>query len=48
VFPATSADKPDQAPICFTSVGEGYLGFVGSVNTEEESTSVILALCNLA
>lgn len=45
VFPSTSAHNPAQAPVLFTSVGSGYLGYIGDVNAEEETTSVILTMC---
>jgi hypothetical protein len=47
VFGPESAHTPDQAPVLFTSVGDGFLGYVGDVNAEEGTTSVILAMCNL-
>lgn len=47
VFAPESAHTPDQTPVCFTSVGNGFLGYVGDVNAEEETTWVILTMCNL-
>lgn len=36
-----------QAAAAFEQVGTGYLGWIGDVNTEEESTQLVLAMCNL-
>ncbi|MCJ1408151.1 hypothetical protein MMC19_002224 [Ptychographa xylographoides] len=48
VFPSMPVDDLDQAPVAFTKVGKGFLGYVGDVNSEEESTAVVLAMLNLA
>ena len=34
-----------QTPIVFAKVGEGWLGYVGDVNNEAGSQSVVLAMC---
>ncbi|KAI9781790.1 MAG: hypothetical protein M1816_002180 [Peltula sp. TS41687] len=36
-----------QAPVAFTKVGEGFLGYIGDVNSMEETTSVVLAMFDL-
>lgn len=36
-----------QSPVCWTKVGEGWIGYIGDYNCEEESTAVILAMCGL-
>ena len=46
VFPPDSAHDLGQAPIVFTALGKGYLGYVGDVNQEKHTTAVILAMCN--
>jgi hypothetical protein len=44
VFAATSAHKA-QAPVVFSPYYEGYVGYVGDVNSEKGSTAVVLAMC---
>lgn len=46
VFSATSVDLT-PTPVAFASIGRGYLGFVGDVNTEIGSNAVIMAMCGL-
>ena len=46
VFPSEPVDV-EQTPVAFAPVGEGWLGYVGDVNTEEGSDAVILAMCGL-
>lgn len=46
VFPPERVDTK-QTPVAFTRYGEGWLGYVGDVNTEEGSDEVILAMCGL-
>jgi hypothetical protein len=43
---ASTVDLP-HVPVAYTRVGDGFLGYVGDVNAEEESTSVILAMLRL-
>lgn len=46
-FPAPqSAHKPDQAPVIFTSFCNGYIGYIGDVNQEDETTDVVIGLCS--
>lgn len=40
-------DKSGQAAVAFGSVGKGYLGWIGDVNSEEELDPVYLALLGL-
>jgi hypothetical protein len=44
--PQSPAHRPDQAPVIFTSFGNGYLGYIGDVNQENETSDVIIALCS--
>jgi len=37
-----------ESPVLFTSIGKGYLGYIGDVNGEEEEGKVILTMCNLS
>ena len=37
----------EQTPVVFAKVGEGWLGYVGDVNNETESQTVVLAMCGL-
>lgn len=37
----------NEAPVVYTRVGRGYLGYIGDVNGEEESTNVILSMLGL-
>ncbi|KAJ7449559.1 hypothetical protein FB451DRAFT_748310 [Mycena latifolia] len=45
------ADKfpvdPAEAPCAYSPVGQGYFGYVGDVNNEEDSTRVILAMIRI-
>jgi hypothetical protein len=47
VFPSEPVKNREQAPVAFTAVGEGWLGYVGDANAETESDAVILAMCGL-
>lgn len=40
-------EDPENAPVAFSTVGKGYVGYIGDVNAEEETTAVVLALCHL-
>lgn len=46
VFAAAPVDTA-QTPVVFAKVGEGWLGYVGDVNNEAGSQSVVLAMCGL-
>ena len=48
VFSPRSVHGRGQYPILFKGVGEGYLGYMGDVNPEEEDTPVILAMCGIS
>lgn len=37
----------DQAAVAMAPLGEGKIGYVGDVNNEEETRTVILAMCGL-
>ncbi|KAF4544425.1 Transcription factor [Lasiodiplodia theobromae] len=47
VFTAESIEDREQTPVAWARVGEGWVGYVGDVNAEEESDEVILAMCGL-
>ena len=47
VFAPTSAQFTEQAPVIFTTLGKGYVGYIGDVNAEDLSTPVVLGMCNL-
>ena len=36
-----------NAPVAYTRIGDGFLGYIGDVNAEKESTGVILAMLRL-
>ena len=44
--PGPIEDKA-EAPVVFSKVGEGFLGYTGDVNAEEETTVVVLAMLGL-
>ncbi|KAL2009314.1 hypothetical protein VTN00DRAFT_7508 [Thermoascus crustaceus] len=46
VFPRCAGDR-EQTPVAFTAFDQGWVGYVGDVNTEEGSDEVILAMCGL-
>ena len=37
----------NECPAAWTRVGQGYLGYVGDVNDEEESTRLVLEMCGI-
>ena len=41
-----SAYRPDEAPAIFKSFGSGYLGYIGDVNLDEETTDVVDTMYN--
>ena len=40
-------DDLDEAPVAFTKLKNGFLGYVGDVNSEIESTDVVLAMLGM-
>jgi hypothetical protein len=44
---APSPVDPSHVPVAYTRIGDGFLGYIGDVNAEEGSTSVILAMLRL-
>jgi hypothetical protein len=46
VFPPSKVDL-SGVPVAYTRIGGGFLGYVGDVNAEKESTSVILAMLRI-
>lgn len=46
VFAPSPVDL-SHVPVAYTRIGDGFLGYIGDVNAEEESTSVILAMLRL-
>lgn len=47
VFSPDNAHRPGQAAVAMAKVGEGKLGYLGDVNAESESQTVVLAMCGL-
>lgn len=47
VFASEPITDLSSAPIVFTTIGRGRLGYVGDINSEDSSTSVILAMLDL-
>ncbi|KAK7429437.1 hypothetical protein QQZ08_004029 [Neonectria magnoliae] len=48
VFGPDKVNTPGETPVAFTRVGNGKLGYLGDVNAEEGSDTVILAMCGLS
>jgi MYND finger len=48
VFAPVSAHEIGQSPVLFTPIGKGFLGYIGDVNSEDETTDVILAMCDFS
>lgn len=46
VFAPSSAHKPNQSPVLFTTHADGYLGYIGDVNQEEATTDVVMGMCS--
>jgi hypothetical protein len=46
VFAPSPVDL-SHVPAAYTRIGDGFLGYIGDVNAEEESTGVILAMLRL-
>ena len=38
----------DECPAAWAPVGKGFLGYVGDVNSEEESLRLVLEMCGAA
>lgn len=50
VFPPSRVEddlERAQTPITYSKVGNGWFGYIGDVNGEEESDAVVLAICGL-
>ena len=47
VFPPDTLVDLSNVPVAYTRIGNGFLGYIGDVNSEEESTGVILAMLRL-
>ena len=47
VFPPSKIEDLKEAPVAFAKVGKGWVGYVGDVNNEVESYTVILAMLDL-
>ncbi len=47
VFGAGKIKDLNEAPVAFAKVGKGWVGYVGDVNNEAESQTVILAMLDL-
>lgn len=46
VFPPSPVQN-SETPVAFTKVGNGWLGYTGSVNSEEETHTVVLGMLGL-
>ena len=44
---ASSAVNLNEAPVVYTRIGHGFLGYIGDVNGETDSTNVILSMLGL-
>jgi len=40
-------DDMGETPVAFARTGNGRLGYVGDVNGEENSDSIVLAMCGI-
>ncbi|KAF8535384.1 hypothetical protein BDD12DRAFT_855523 [Trichophaea hybrida] len=47
VFSSQPVKDLSQAAVAYQKVGNGWLGYVGDVNSEKESTAVVMAMCGL-
>ena len=47
VFDQGEIKDLNEAPVAFAKVGKGWVGYVGDVNNEAESQTVILAMLDL-
>jgi len=47
VFAPVPVDNRHESPMILAQFGDGYLGWVGDVNAEKDSTHVVVAMCNL-
>ncbi|KAL0575379.1 hypothetical protein V5O48_006592 [Marasmius crinis-equi] len=47
VFPATSVRNFEESPVVHAKVGKGYLGYIGDVNAEKDTTSILFAMLGL-
>jgi len=44
----TQSSNTSECPVAFAKVGDGWLGYIGDVNAEEESDNVVLGMLGLA
>ncbi|CAF0933566.1 unnamed protein product [Didymodactylos carnosus] len=47
VFAPTAIEDHTEYPVVFTQMGNGHLGYIGDVNTEEEDSRVIFEMCGI-
>jgi hypothetical protein len=47
VFPPRAVSDRTQAPAAFARVGAGKVGYVGDVNNESDTTTVVVRMCGL-
>ena len=47
VYVTTTDWNMKQSPVLFTPIRQGYVGYLGDVNAEEDSTAVVLGMCGL-
>ncbi|CAH0395642.1 unnamed protein product [Bemisia tabaci] len=39
--------KDNESPVVFASIGKGWLGYIGDVNTEPQSGEILMAMCGI-
>lgn len=47
VYPPTPVEDVSYVPVALASVGQGKLGYIGDVNTEQASYAAIFVMCGL-
>ncbi|KAJ8093472.1 hypothetical protein PM082_020329 [Marasmius tenuissimus] len=47
VFPSTPVRNFEESPVVHAKVGKGWFGYIGDVNTEKESATILLAMLGL-
>lgn len=45
VFAPRPITNTKETPVAFTKFGQGHIGYIGDVNSEDETHHVILAMC---
>ncbi|WEW58600.1 hypothetical protein PRK78_004068 [Emydomyces testavorans] len=47
VFPPTPISSSNETPAAWARVGQGWVGYIGDVNAEEDTDGVVLAMCGV-